>query len=61
VIFATPMAVKVQEIDSWIHLSRVKHATEEFTSDQTQPENTNSCKQIDDLKLIFQKNQKTSA
>jgi hypothetical protein len=55
------MAVKVQEIDSWIHLSRVKHATEEFTSDQTQPENTNSCKQIDDLKLIFQKNQKTSA
>jgi hypothetical protein len=55
------MAVKVQEIDSWIHLFRVKHATEESTSDQTQPGNTNSCEPIEDLKLIFQKNQKTSA
>jgi hypothetical protein len=32
VILATPMAVKVQGIDKWIHLSRVKHAMEEIYS-----------------------------
>jgi hypothetical protein len=37
VILAMPMAVTVQGIDSWIHLSRVNHATEESTCNQAQP------------------------
>jgi hypothetical protein len=40
VILAMPMAVKVQGIDSWFHLSRVKRATVESTSDQAQPGDT---------------------
>jgi hypothetical protein len=56
VILATPRPVKVQGIDSWIHLSRVKHATEESTSDQKQPGDTYSCEPIKELKLIFRGN-----
>jgi hypothetical protein len=55
-----PIAVKVQRIESWIHLSRVKHATEESTSEQAQPGDICSCEPIEDLKLIFWRNQKTS-
>jgi hypothetical protein len=47
VILATPMAVI--GIDSWIHHSRVKHATEESTSNQTQPGDTYSCEPIKDF------------
>jgi hypothetical protein len=60
VILAIFMAVKLQGIDSWIHLSSVKHATEESTFDQTQPGDTYSCEPIQDLKFIFWRNQNTS-
>jgi hypothetical protein len=52
VILAIPMVVKVQGI----HFSRVKYATEDSTSNQTQPGDTYSCEPIEDLKLIFQRN-----
>jgi hypothetical protein len=54
-------AVKVQGIGSWIHLSRVKNATEESTSNQAKPGDTYSLEPIEDLKLIFQRSQKTSS
>jgi hypothetical protein len=60
VILAMLMAGKVQGIDSWIHLSRVKWAKVESTSDQPQPGDTYSCEPIKDLKPIFQRNQKIS-
>jgi hypothetical protein len=52
-ILATPMPVKVQGIHSWIHLSKIKHATEESTFYQIQPGDTHSCEPREDLKLIF--------
>jgi hypothetical protein len=60
VIQATPMAVKVPRISSWIYLSKVKHVMGESTSDQALPGDTYSCKPIDDLTLFFWRNQKTS-
>jgi hypothetical protein len=60
VIMAVLMPVKVQGIHSWIHFSMVKCATEEFTSNKAQPGNTYPYESIEDLKLVFQMNQKSS-
>jgi hypothetical protein len=40
VILAMPVAVNMQGMDSWLHLSRVKCATEESSPNQAQPEDT---------------------
>jgi hypothetical protein len=47
VILARPMAVKLQGMDSWIHLSRLKHEMEDSTPDQAQPGDTYSCEPIE--------------
>jgi hypothetical protein len=50
------MAVRVQGMDSWILLSRVKHAMEDCTSNQAQPGDTYPCEPTEDPKLFFGRN-----
>lgn len=57
VILTTPSAIKVMDIDRWIHLSRVKPAPP-MESDSVSPPTKSfdySCEPLEDLKLLFKK------
>lgn len=68
-ILSTPVAVKVNKMDSWIHHLRVKVWTlvvaEEGEDQEGNPVTLgqsyqHSCEPLEDLKLLFQKAPRTS-
>ena len=59
-----PLSVKVLEVDSWVHISRVKPAPinlDPSTEHQRNPDSTYTCELLEDLKILFRKEEQQTS